>query len=269
MGFIQERDQNSHKGENGKVLVIGGSESFIGAVAFAGMACFRTGVDITVIAAPSKVAWSINSIYPEIITRKLQGDFINYDNLREVVEMAEKFDCVLIGNGIGLEESTKDFVREFVKVVSVPKVIDADALKALNIHEIDNAIITPHQTEFEIITGEELPFDINQRAQLVSSFAREKLVVLLKGNIDIISDGNNVKFNKTGNPAMTKGGTGDVLAGLCAGFLALTKDMFNSAYYAAYLNGKMGDYLLKEKGTGFSIQEMIDSISIVMKKEKI
>ena len=83
------------------------------------------------------------------------------------------------------------------------------------------------------------------------------------------ADNENLKYNKTGNSGMTIGGTGDVLAGLCAGFLAQTKELFNSAYYAAYLNGAVGDYLLKQKGIGFTASDMVELIPMMKKRLKI
>jgi len=260
MAFFKERSLTSHKGENGRVLVVGGSENYVGAPALAAMAALRSGIDICVVAAPEKVAWQINSYSPDIITRKINGDFLNWDNVNEIVKLAETFDCVLIGNGLGTEPGTMDFVREAVERISIPLVIDADAIKALAGKKISNSIITPHAREFEIWTGESLPKELDDKARVAQMFAKNKSVVLLKGPIDIIASEDELKFNKTGNPGMTIGGTGDVLAGITAGFLAQTKDLFNSAYYAAYLNGKIGDYLLKKKGIGFTASDIISLI---------
>jgi len=267
--FLKKRDIFSKKGDNGKVLVIGGCEDYVGAPAMAGMAALRAGADVVVVAAPEKVAWAINSLYPDLITKKFKGDFFNSDNLKEIIELAERFDVVLIGNGLGIEPGTKDFVKEVVERVSSLKVIDADAIKALNGVDINNAIITPHEKEFEILTGETLPDLTEEKSKIVRSFAKDNLTFLLKGNTDIIADNDKVKYNKTGNPGMAIAGTGDVLAGIVAGFLAQSKDLFNSAYYAAYLNGKIGDYLLKKKGIGFTASDMIKLIPLIKKRLKI
>ncbi len=266
MKFIKKRELWSHKGEHGKVLVIGGCKDYIGAPALAGLAALRTGVDLVVIAAPEPVAWSINNYSPDLITRKFEGDFLNWDNVKDVIELCEGFDAVLIGPGLGLEPNTMDFVKEIVERVQLPKVIDADALKALKDAEIRNAILTPHAEEFRILTDEDLPKDIDERARIVKSYAKRDKIILLKGHVDIITDGETTRLNHTGNPGMTVGGTGDVLAGLCLGLLAQTKDFFNSAFAAAHLNGKIGDYLLKKKGFGFTASDMIENICAVKKK---
>ena len=270
MKLIKKRELWSHKGDHGKVLVIGGSKDLVGAPALAALAALRTGVDLSIVAAPEKIAWTINGYSPDLITKKFEGDFFNWDNVKNVIELCENgnFDAILIGPGLGLEPNTLDFVKEVVERVELPKVIDADALKALKGAEIRNAILTPHAGEFQIIIDEDLPNDLRERMDTVKRYAGKDKVILLKGNIDMISDGEIIKLNHTGNPGMTVGGTGDVLAGLCLGFLGQSKDLFDSANAAAYLNGKIGDYLLKKKGIGFTASDMVENICEVKKKVK-
>ncbi len=268
MSLIKKRESESHKGENGRVLVIGGSKDYVGAPALAGMAALRTGVDIVVIASPEKTAWVINGYSPDLITRKIKGDFFNWDNAREIVEMAEHFDVVAIGNGLGVEAGTMDFAREVVERISGLKVVDADALKALRGADFYNAILTPHAKEFEIMTGERLSGDVEEKAKIVQSCVKGNNVILLKGHVDIIADKKTLKFNKTGNPGMTVGGTGDVLAGICAGLLAQSKNLFESAYAAAYLNGAVGDYLFRKKKYGFTASDMINEICEIKRKTR-
>jgi NAD(P)H-hydrate epimerase len=265
--FIKKRGEK--KGDNGRILVVGGSEDYIGAPFFAAMAALRSGTDIVTVAAPEKVAWKINSLSPDLITKKLKGEFLDWENVDEILRLSEHFDVLLLGNGIGLEPSTRDFVREIAKSISIPIVIDADAIKALKGVQLDNAIITPHEKEWELISGEKLPESVNAKAEQLKKFAKHRLVILLKGKTDIIVSKDHIKYNTTGNNGMTVGGTGDVLAGITAGFLAQTKDSFNSAYWAAYLNGKIGDYLLKTKGYGFTASDMLDLIPEIRKRLRI
>ncbi len=270
MRFIKKRELWSHKGDHGKVLVIGGSKELIGAPALAALSALRAGADLSIVAAPEKVAWTINSYSPDLITKKFEGDFFNWDNVKDVIDLCEEgnFDALLIGPGLGLEPNTMDFAKEIVERVQLPKVIDADALKALKDADIKNAILTPHAGEFKALFDEDLSTDLRERMDIVKSYARKDKIILLKGNVDIITDGETVKLNKTGNPGMTVGGTGDVLAGLCLGFLAQSKNLFESAYAAAHLNGKIGDFLLKKKGIGFTASDMVEKICEVKKKAK-
>jgi NAD(P)H-hydrate epimerase len=270
MKFLKKRELWSHKGDYGRVLVIGGSKDYIGAPALSALAALRSGVDISVIAAPEKTAWTINSYSPDLITKKFEGDFFNWDNVKDVIEFCEdgNFDTILIGPGLGLEPNTMDFVKEVVERVQLPKVIDADALKALKNAEIRNAILTPHAGEFQILTDENLRTNFEETINIVKKYASRDKIILLKSHTDIITDGETVRLNHTGNPGMTVGGTGDVLAGLCLGFLAQTKDLFNSAFAAAHLNGMIGDYLLKKKDYSFTASDMIELIPVIKKKVK-
>ncbi|MBW2977633.1 NAD(P)H-hydrate dehydratase [Candidatus Woesearchaeota archaeon] len=268
MQFLKKRLAESRKGDHGRVLIIGGSNKYTGAPALAALAALRTGVDIVTVAAPEQAAWIINTYSPDLITRKFEGEFFNWDNVKDVIDLTENFDAVLIGPGLGTEPDTLAFAKEVIERIPNPKVIDADALKAIRINEseIHHAILTPHAKEFEIMTDETLPKEKEDKINMLKHFARNDNVILLKGHTDIIINKNKLKLNKTGNPGMTVGGTGDILAGLCAGFLAQTKDLFNSAYYAANLNGKIGDDLLKTKGYNFTASDFIPLIPEIMKK---
>jgi NAD(P)H-hydrate epimerase len=127
-------------------------------------------------------------------------------------------------------------------------------------------VLTPHSNEFKRLTGEDLEIDIEKRAQQVATFA-EKIgfTILVKGRIDIVSDGKHIKLNKTGNPAMTVGGTGDVLAGLAGGMLAKGVTPFAAARIAAYVNGTVGDLAFDELGYSLMASDIIDRIPHVIK----
>lgn len=259
---IKKRKSSSHKGDFGRVLVIGGSIDYVGAAALAGLsalAVLRSGADLVTIAAPDKVAWAINCISPDLITSKLKGDFLNLKNYDEIQKLIDKNDVVLIGPGIGLRDETKDLIKKIIKNnKNKLKVVDADAIKMIDLNEVDNAIITPHKKEFEILLEDS---GLNQK-----NF-QEKLknnVILLKGSVDHIFSKNKREANKTGNPGMTVGGTGDVLAGLCAGFLAKSRNLFDSACAAAYVCGKAGDNLEKRTGYGFIASDLIGEICVVV-----
>jgi len=259
-------ERGETKGENGRVLVIGGNDMFTGAPAFAGMAALRSGCDISVVAAPEKTAWAIASIYPDLITRKVSGDHFTIENAAEMVKFSEKFNVVVIGNGIGQESSTVDFVKEIVSRIPQPKVVDANALRVLQGIGFNNAVLTPHAAEFASLTGEQLPENIEERARMASMYATRDVIILLKGKTDIITDKNNIKYNKTGNSGMTIGGTGDVLAGITAGLIAQGQELFEAASNAAFLSGKIGDYLLKKKGIGFTASDMVELIPTLKAK---
>ena len=282
--------KTSHKGDNGIVLLIGGSKEYVGAIALAGIAALRSGCDLRYIAAPEKVAFAINKLYPDLITIKLKGDFLQPQHLKEIEEYIEKADVVLVGNGMGLK--SKQFLLNLNKKYQKKlKVYDADALKFLNLNQVNNSILTPHLKEFEYLLKNSLTaseqktflkkilFTDKKPMELIflddknMKLLQKKLknnVILLKGKTDTIISKNKIDYNKVHNEGMTKGGTGDVLAGICAGFLAQTKNLFYSAKQAAYINGTIGNILLKKhKGYSFLASDMVNEISKVKLKQNL
>ncbi|HLD42808.1 MAG TPA: NAD(P)H-hydrate dehydratase [Candidatus Nanoarchaeia archaeon] len=274
------RDPASHKGDNGRILIIGGSADYVGAVALAGIACLRSGADWVTIAAPEKVAWAINKLSPDLITKKLKGDYISTSHYPELKKLIKTHDVTLIGNGAGVKPATKKLIKKAVAYSVQNKkylVIDADALKIINIRTVENAVLTPHKKEFEILLKNSsieksvLTKIFNKKASLKKklSIVRKILnnnILLLKGPVDAIISKTRITFNRTGNAGMTKAGTGDVLAGLTAGFLAQTHDLYRSACLAAYYNGRAGDALKKKKGYTYLASELAEEITKFSKK---
>ena len=146
---LPKRKPNSHKGDNGAVLAVGSSEDFVGAAALAGLAALRCGCDLVKIIAPEKVAWAINAYSPDLITKKIKGQNFKVRHFKILEKEMEKFDVLLIGNGIGLKNETKKFCRKTIKGIKKLKIIDADAIKAISMKDCQNSIITPHSKELE------------------------------------------------------------------------------------------------------------------------
>ena len=273
---LPKRGSGSHKGYNGLVLAVGGSEDFVGAITLAGLAALRSGCDLVKIIAPEKVAWAVNAYSPDLVTAKLKDNYFNLSHLKIVKKQMQKFDVLLIGNGIGLKNETKKFCRKTIKSIKKFKVIDADAIKSISMGYAENSIITPHSKELEYFLinskiNKNIIKKINNEKNIIKKFQSIKKttqkfldknnIILLKGKVDVIISKNKIFYNKTGNAGMTKGGTGDVLAGLCAGFLAQSKDLLQSAINAAYFNGLIGDILLKKKkGFTYLASDMVNEI---------
>lgn len=265
---LKPRMPNSHKGDNGRVLVVAGSIDYVGAAYLAGMAAFRSGVDAVVVAAPEKVAWAINCLSPDFITRKFKGDFFTSATAKEIIEMSGKFDVTLIGNGMGKNVQTLKFAAEVCKKIKGNKVIDADAISAVRVQDVQNAVLTPHHAEYDLLLRNSGCHDLRQVQKVISNN-----VLLVKGyaaarkqHVDAIISKNRVVYNRTGNASMTVGGTGDVLAGLAAGILAQEKDLFKAAAAAAYVNGKAGDLLLRKYGYGFTASDLLAELPVVLKQ---
>jgi len=262
------RDQDSHKGKFGKLLVIGGSENYSGAPALVGMAAYATGVDICHIAAPESAASIIASYSPSLITTKLKGALLSGKNVKKIEALIERFDAVAIGPGLGDHDETMEAVRQILDKVTKPLVIDADALKALVDYDKklpSNIVLTPHRGEFRILTGKTIEGNINDKETVQKQASKLGETILLKSSIDIICDGKHTRTNHTGNPGMTVGGTGDVLAGITAAYLAMGAGAFESACAAAFVSGKAGDIALKDMGYNFEAKDVVDRIPIVIR----
>jgi hydroxyethylthiazole kinase-like uncharacterized protein yjeF len=268
---IKPRPPEVHKGDFGRLLVVGGSEVFSGAPALVAIAALRAGVDLTYIAAPEKTARDISSMSPALITVKLEGKHLNSRNTAIIKQYLEASTAVVVGPGLGLHRETKEAVREIMKLIEeskTPLLLDADGLKAFAEfkREVEcPLVLTPHAGEYEILTGRKLPKDLWPRAEKVQKTARNLgATVLLKGHVDVISDGKRVKFNFTGNPGMTVGGTGDVLSGIVGAFLAQGADPFEAAVAGAFINGAAGDFVWSEKDYHMIPTDILEWIPRVM-----
>ncbi|MHA1615824.1 MAG: NAD(P)H-hydrate dehydratase [Candidatus Njordarchaeales archaeon] len=266
---LVRRDEWSHKGDFGRILIIGGSKDFSGAPALAGLASLRAGADLVVIAAPEAVGNIIRSFSPNLIVKSLPGKYLSHDHIKELADpgFIEKFDVILIGPGIGLTEESLDAAGELIRIfcdMEKPLIIDADALKSAarkGLPEGGKKILTPHAREFYLLFNEEVPTELKERGEIVKRKAREvKSVIVLKGRIDIVSDGERIKYNLTGNPGMTVGGTGDVLAGVIAAFCAISEDLFRSAVAGTFITGLAGDFAYKEKGYELLATDVIENV---------
>jgi len=262
------RKRGEHKGQNGRLLIIGGSEDYFGAPYLAAKSASYL-VDLVYLVMPEYSAKRITD--PDIILRPVEGKNLTKEHLEAVLALAEKTDAVLIGPGIGLREETKEFVREFIKRCEKPLVIDADGLKAvagyLAVLNDRTFVLTPHGGEFRILFGLRPGDSLQEKAELVMKKAREiDGVILLKGVYDVISDGKTWKYNKTGNRGMTTGGTGDVLAGLVGALLALGNEPLRAASVGAFLNGLAGDMVKDELGENFTALDVAKKVPHAVKR---
>ncbi|MBE0521740.1 MAG: NAD(P)H-hydrate dehydratase [Candidatus Methanoperedenaceae archaeon] len=262
---FMERQTGVHKGDSGRILIIGGG-AYTGAPALSALSALRAGADIVTVAAPESVSGIIASFSPNLIVRPLPGSKLSVNSIPEISKLIEKHDVVVMGMGLGTAGDTMQAVREIVPLCK-KLVIDADALirGLLPAYDAD-IIITPHTGEMKRLSGVEIPVDDTGKRDFVRDFAgNNNVTVLLKGAVDIISDGVEVRSNRTGNAGMTVGGTGDVLAGL-TGALFAKGDAFSAACAAAFINGAAGDIAYDKSGYGLLATDIIDNIAGVMRK---
>lgn len=271
LAIDQSRPSDAHKGMFGRLLVVGGSETYCGAPLFVAQAAMRTGVDLAYVAAPRLTGYTIASMSPNIIVYKMEGEHLNPKNLDLIERIIGKATGIVIGPGLGLHEETATACRQILDLVQkrrIPVLIDADALKvfAESGLKIDSpAVLTPHSGEYETLTGKKPPKDLDLRVKHVEGFAEESgTTILLKGAVDVISDGRRTKLNGTGNPGMTVGGTGDTLSGIVGAFLSKGIEPFTAASCGAFVNGAAGDFAVSEKGYHIVPTDIIEYIPRVL-----
>jgi len=233
---MYKQPKNSRKGENGKLLIIAGSKKFHGAAMLAILAARRF-VDLVFFYPAEKDPYLINAVktIPEVI-------------VLQKLEKIEEMDCILFGNGIGN-------AKVDLKKLKGKLVVDADGLKQIKGKIPKGAILTPHEGEFKMLFG------ASGSEKNVRAMAKKyNCIILKKGPVDIISDGKKVYKNKTGNPGMTKGGTGDVLAGVVAA-LFCKNNGYEAAVEGAKLTGKAGDRLMKKFGYEYCAGDVADMLA--------
>jgi len=266
--------KDSHKGQNGRVLIIGGGP-FTGAPALSGLAALRPGADLVFIAVPHKISSIVASYSPNFIVKPLEStDHLMIKDLDDIIELSTMVDSVLIGPGLGLFSDTQKTIQAVVKYLSeqsIPFVIDADGITALkNHHQLiknANAIITPHAKEFQTFTGVSLKELLEDQKLQVQYWAKKlNMGFFVKGPTDIISNGNITKLNLIHNEAMTVGGTGDVLAGIITGLLSKKTSIINAMRIAGFINGYAGNLAFNSFSYGMTATDVIDFIPEVLKK---
>jgi len=245
--LVKRRRKDAHKGAGGKVLVIGGGP-YQGAPYLTGLGALRAGADLVRIASP------VFEPVPDLIYERLEGEVVGMEHIDRLLELAGDSDVVVIGNGLG-EESHEVVVR--VAGHCEKAVFDADALRR-PVPSATQSIYTPHAGEFTRMTGIQPGNGLVSRAREVKK-AAGKGTILLKGPVDVISDGRRVRFNRTGSPAMTVGGTGDVLAGVAAAIFCHLP-AFESACISAYVTGRAGEDITAQQGGGLLASDIPDRI---------
>jgi NAD(P)H-hydrate epimerase len=250
------RDVNSNKGKFGHVLVIGGSYGKAGAPAMASLACLRTGAGLVTAAVPKSIVDTVAGITPELMMVPLAEGIkgaVSFKNLdgAKLDALVKQISVVAVGPGLSTEGDAPAFARQVVEKTTVPVVIDADALNAfVGKTRLLNGrgrvlVLTPHPGEMARLAGLTVKEVEGDRVGLARRFATEhKLTLVLKGWRTLVAhpDGS-IAVNTSGNPAMAKGGSGDILTGIVAGMLAqFPGDVVRAVETAVYLHGLAGDF---------------------------
>jgi len=256
---LLSRPSDAHKGAFGEVLVVGGGP-YTGAPALSAQAAMRAGADLVRVACPRAVAREVQAFEEGLILRPFDGDHLTADHLDHVRTLAAEHDTVVFGPGLGDDAATLTAVRDFLADYDGRAVIDADALQVVPDVDTDATLLcTPHRGELRAMGGPSAD-DWRERLDAVSEFAAELgHTLLVKGAYDVISDGTDARANRTGNPGMTVGGTGDVLAGV-AGALLATQAPLDAGALAAYANGLAGDRIVDRQGYGLLASDLLPEL---------
>lgn len=277
--IYRKRSPWSHKGQFGRLAVVSGSRIHTGSPIFVGMAAYRAGCDMVYMTGPER-AMDIAAVYsPVLVTKPLDGDYLEGKHVDKVLAFIEnsKATALAIGPGLWRIDKTRKAINQIVEKINIPMVIDADAARSVSaIRETlkgKKILLTPHADEFAELTGVRPSENLKERMEIVRKEAYKlncgkdntcplypPITILLKGNIDVISNGKELSLNETGTPLMTKGGCGDTLTGISGALLSRNIDTFTSGLAAAWINGRAGEAAAKKYGEGMLPTDMIEEL---------
>lgn len=255
--FLLKRKPDTHKGDYGYVFVLGGSPGLTGAVCLCAQAALRAGAGLVRIGIPK----SLNDIFEIKLTEAMSlaleetSGCLCENAFEKIANFIDKIDVMVIGCGAGISTHTKRLFLKIIREIDKPLVIDADGLNALaadlNVlkeRKSKNVVLTPHMAEFSRLSQLTIDEIGKKRKKLVKDFAfKYNLTLVLKGNRSLISNGNLLFENKTGNPGMATAGSGDVLSGVIAGLISQGLNCVEAARIGVYLHGLAGDFAAKDK----------------------
>ena len=262
LNLLPKREQNSNKGSFGTVLNISGSKQYSGAAVLSGIAALRCGAGKVITCSTQNTLNAVSQFAPEIVLQ-LRED-IDFKNINSIV----------LGCGLSQDEEATELVKKVLKMrADIPLVIDADGLNILAKLEVTtlpkNTILTPHPKEMARLMKISLEKVLNYPNEVIEQCVEKyNCVVVLKKHNTLIMDTNKETYiNNTGNSALAKAGSGDVLAGMIGGFLAQGLTCYNSSVLAVYLHGLAGE-LAAEKYSEYSVLagELLKYIGYAIKK---
>lgn len=255
LDFVKEnmprRPDDAHKGTMGTLLNISGSYAMAGACVLSSLAALRSGVGLLKVALPKSIYPIVASSCCEAVYLPLdesEEGTVSKDSLDVLLDASKNANSVLLGCGLKLCDDTIKFVKEFVGKCENKLLVDADGINALarNIDILSSTkaevVLTPHLKEMSRLTGLSVKEIAQNREEVAMTFAKNfSCTVVLKGKDTVVTDGDRLLINPTGNSGMAKGGSGDVLSGIIASFMAQGVSSFESACMGVYIHGLSGD----------------------------
>ncbi len=277
---LQTRKHNAHKGDFGKICIIGGSIGFSGAAALAGRSALRAGAGLVRVAVPKSVLPIVASIEPSYTTIALAEDNqgrISKKAINQILTAVEENDCLAFGPGVGVSGDLQQILYTLIAQQEKPTVIDADGLN--NLAKITDwpqkrkakLILTPHPGEMKRLWAGLFrePQPSERQTQAVQLAARSGTIVALKGAGTVVTDGEKVYINKTGNPGMASAGSGDVLTGCIAALSGQGLSCLDAAILGVYIHGLAGDIAAENKGQiSLIATDIIDALPQAFQKHQ-
>jgi len=268
--FVSPRKSSSRKGDNGIVLVVGGSYIYHGAPILSSIAALRCGTDLVYTCVPKINVTPTRSVSPNLIVIPLVDQKLTRGAVNKLLgALPRNLDSATIGMGLAIQERNSLLLLvESLLNRDVRLSLDASALipEVLPLLKNKNVVVTPHAGEFKRLFGSSPSDSKKERIKLVEKNAKENgITVLLKGPTDIISNGKITYLYEKKTPAMTVGGTGDVLSGLVAGMLSKSRNTLESAAIATFINGLAGKATQKKLGLHMTSMDLLDELPSVMK----
>ena len=270
---LAPRARDGHKGRYGTVLVIAGGRGMAGAAALCGASALRSGAGLVRVATSAEVQPVVASFEPSYMTYPLpsgEDGLIDFLGSRPTFErLVEPADVIAVGPGLGQSDDLRGLIRFLIDDVDRPLVLDADALNLIAGHadwlkgRTKPVVLTPHPGEFARLVGSDVAAVQSDRLRHAAELARiaDPVVVVLKGEGTIVTDGTHYYINTTGNPGMATGGAGDVLTGVIAALIGQGLAAFEAARLGVFAHGLAGDIARDHHGEiGMIAGDIVDSL---------
>ena len=266
-GALPPRDPGAHK-HRAELLLIAGSRRYLGAALLAARAAYRSGTGLLRLALPQELALAAMAALPEAVVEALPaGEALEEPHLEALLKLSARCHAVALGPGLGRAEGTQALVRELWQRVTLPMVVDADALAALDLCAAPGGerVLTPHEGELKALLGPE-SLSPGREAAALALARRSGAVALLKGpgSLSAHPDGR-LRRNASGNSALASAGTGDVLTGLIGGLLAQGAGAFDASALGAWLQGRAAErWSAAHAGRGLLAGDLADLIPLAL-----
>jgi NAD(P)H-hydrate epimerase len=275
---LKPRAKDAHKGDFGKVCIIAGSIGMSGAAALAGRAALRAGAGLVRVAIPKSVLPIVASIEPSFTTIPLSEDKegrISANAINAILNLIPDNDCFAFGPGVGISQGVRSVLQRLLAQEGLRLVIDADGLNNLSMitdwpkQTKADVILTPHPGEMKRLWAglSRTPLPSDRRDQAIELANKTKTTVVLKGAGTVVTDGQKIYVNRTGNPGMATAGAGDVLTGVITALIGQGMSNFDAAVLGVYVHGLAGDIAAEKMGQiSLIATDVIDAIGESFRK---